>query len=98
MVERRCRYCPQVFQLSKFQPRQAVCSGAECQRKRRTEYHRGKMAADSEYRGVCRDSRRKWRARHPGHGKQYRENHPEATSTTDGSKSSQLSSVANLGD
>ena len=78
MGERRCRYCQQVFQPSKFQPRQAVCSGAGCQRKRRTEYHRGKVAADPEYREVCRDSRQKWRARHPGYWKQYRENHPEA--------------------
>jgi hypothetical protein len=78
MGERRCRYCQQVFQPSKFQPRQAVCSGAECQRKRRTEYHRKKIAADPEYREVCRDSRQKWRALHPGYWKQYRENHPAA--------------------
>lgn len=44
----------------------------------RTEYHREKLAADPEYREVCRDSRRKWRARHPGYWKQYRENHPDA--------------------
>jgi hypothetical protein len=78
MGERRCRYCQQVFQPSKFQPRQAVCSGAECQRRRRTDYHREKIAADPEYGEVCRDSRRKWRASHPGYWKQYRENHPAA--------------------
>jgi len=76
MGERRCRYCQQVFQPSKFQPSQAVCGGAECQRKRRTDYHREKIAADPEYREVCRDSRQKWRTRHPGYWKQYRENHP----------------------
>jgi CRISPR/Cas system-associated endonuclease/helicase Cas3 len=78
MRERRCRYCQQVFQPSKFQPRQTVCSGAECQRKRRTEYHKDKIDADPEYREVCRDSRQKWRARHPSYWKQYREKHPEA--------------------
>ena len=78
MGERRCRYCQQVFQPSKFQPRQAVCSGAECQRKRRIDYHREKIVADPEYREVCRDSRRKWRDRHPDYWKQYREKHPEA--------------------
>lgn len=76
MGERRCRYCQQVFQPSKFQPRQTVCGEAECQRKRRTEYHRKKIAGDPEYREVCRDSRRKWRGRHPEYWKQYRENHP----------------------
>jgi hypothetical protein len=78
MGERRCRYCQQIFQPSKFQPRQTVCSGAECQRRRRTEYHRKKIAADPEYREVCRDSRRKWRTAHSGYWKQYREKHPEA--------------------
>jgi hypothetical protein len=78
MGERRCRYCQQVFQPSKFQRRQTVCGEAGCQRKRRTDYHREKIAADPEYREVCRDSPRKWRARHPGYWKQYRENRPEA--------------------
>ena len=36
MDERRCLYCQQIFRLSKFQPLQAVCGGAECQRRRRT--------------------------------------------------------------
>ena len=78
MGERRCRYCHQIFQPSKFQPRQTVCSGAACQRNRRTDYHRAKIAADPEYGEVCRDSRRKWRASHPGYWKQYREKHPAA--------------------
>jgi hypothetical protein len=67
MGERRCRYCQEIFQPSKFQPRQAVCSGAGCQRKRRTDYHRKKIATDPEYREVCRDSPRKWRAANPGY-------------------------------
>jgi hypothetical protein len=78
MGERRCRYCQQGFQPSKFQPRQTVCGEAGCQRKRRTDYHRDKIAADPEYREGCRDSPRKWRARHPGYWKQYREKRPEA--------------------
>ena len=78
MGERRCRYCQQVFQQSKFQPRQAVCGETGCQRKRRADYHREKIATDPEYREVCRDSPRKWRIRHPGYWKQYREKCPEA--------------------
>jgi len=76
MGERRCLYCQQIFQPSKFQPRQAVCGGADCQRRRRTEYHRKKLAADPEYRDVCRDSPRKWRSRNPGYWKQYRQKNP----------------------
>jgi hypothetical protein len=78
MGERCCRYCQQVFQLSKFQPRQTVCGGAECQRKRRTDYHRGKIASDPEYREACRDSPRKWRSRNPDYWKRYRLKHPAA--------------------
>jgi hypothetical protein len=76
MGERRCRYCQQVFQQSKFQPRQTVCSGTECQRGRRVDYHRNKIAADPEYREVCRDSPRKWRALNPDYWKQYRQKNP----------------------
>jgi hypothetical protein len=78
MGERRCRYCQEIFQPSKFQPRQTVCSRAGCQRKRRTDYHREKIATDPEYREVCRDSPRKWRAANPGYWKRYREKRPEA--------------------
>jgi len=50
MRERRCRYCQKSFQASKFRPLQTVCSEAACQRQRRTDYHRERIAADPEYR------------------------------------------------
>ena len=76
MDERRCLYCQQTFQPSKFQRRQAVCGEAHCQRRRRADYHRAKLAADPEYRDVCRDSPRKWRSRNPDYWKQYRQKNP----------------------
>jgi hypothetical protein len=76
MDERRCRYCQKSFQPSKFQPRQQVCGTPECQRRRRNDYHKERIATDPVYREVCRDSPRKWRARNPGYWKQYREKHP----------------------
>jgi hypothetical protein len=78
MGERRCLYCQQVFQPSKFQLRQTVCDETECQRKRRTDYHRKKIASDPEYREVCRDSPRKWRSQNPEYWKQYRQKCPAA--------------------
>src|SRR5665213_2474368 len=78
MSERRCLYCQQVFQLSKFQLRQAVCGGADCQGRRRADDHRKRLVADPEYRDVCRDSPRKWRSRNPGYWKQYRQKNPAA--------------------
>jgi hypothetical protein len=79
MVERRCRYCQQVFHCSKYQPKQAVCSRPECQRQRRAEYHRAKLASDSEYAESCLESARKWRQDHPDYWKQYRQSHPAST-------------------
>lgn len=76
MVERHCRYCEQVFQPSKFQPGQSVCGSPECQRRRCAETRRQKIASDPEYRQVCQDSCRKWRASHPDYWRQRRENNP----------------------
>jgi hypothetical protein len=78
MIERRCRYCDQNFQPSKYQPGQLVCSQPECQHRRRADYHRQKIAADSVYRQVCRDSPQKWRSRNPDYWRRYREQHPAA--------------------
>jgi hypothetical protein len=78
MLERRCPYCERIFQPSRFQPAQSVCSDSGCQRRRRTDYHRGKIAADTEYRQVCLDSSQKWRSRNPGYWRRYREQHPAA--------------------
>jgi len=55
-----------------------VCGDAACQRRRRNDYHRRKIAADPEYRQVCLDSPQKWRSRNPDYWRQYRERHPEA--------------------
>jgi hypothetical protein len=78
MGERRCRYCQKVFEPSKFQPRQAVCGESGCQQKRRTDYHKEKIASDPEYREGCRDSPRKWRDRNPEYWKHYRQKNPAA--------------------
>ncbi len=79
MVQRPCRFCHCFFGASRFHPEQTVCAAADCQRQRRREYHRRKVAADSVYRQVCNDSSRKWRAANPGYWKRYREAHPDAT-------------------
>lgn len=78
MGERRCRYCGRIFVPSKYRPGQAVCGGSDCQRRRRADYHRQKIAADPEYRQVCLDSPQKWRARNRDYWRRYREQHPAA--------------------
>jgi hypothetical protein len=75
---RCCPYCQQTFQPSPRRPDQVVCSGPECQARRRNEYRRQKRQTDPEYAEVVRDSRRKWRDAHPDYQKKYWQNHPEA--------------------
>jgi len=74
---RRCPYCQQIFQPSNYCPKQRVCSKPECQRCRKTEYHRQKLQTDSEYAEIVRDSQKKWRESHPEYSKRYRQMHPE---------------------
>lgn len=78
MGERRCLYCERAFEPSRFQRRQTVCGEAECQRRRRADYHRAKLARDPEYQEVCRDSRRKWRAGNADYWAEYRRKNPES--------------------
>lgn len=77
MNGRRCRYCQQVFQPASYHPQQRVCSQTACQRQRRRDYQRQKIASDAVYRQVSQESSQKWRRAHPGYWKQYRQRHPE---------------------
>jgi hypothetical protein len=75
---RCCPFCQCSFWPSVFRPQQVVCSKPECQRQRRTNYHRHKLRTDSEYRQVARDSQRKWRQAHPDYLRHYFAQHAEA--------------------
>ncbi|MFQ5796760.1 MAG: hypothetical protein ACE5JP_17155 [Candidatus Bipolaricaulia bacterium] len=79
-IEPQCPYCQKCFIPSRYRPQQRVCSRGECQRRRRSDYHRQKLVSDPEYGLVCRDSRQKWRARNPGYQARYRQTHPEYVS------------------
>ena len=78
MMEHLCRYCRQLFTPSPYHPQQTVCNQPSCQRQRRRDYHRQKIASDPIYRQVCLESPRKWREAHPGYWKHYRRDHPQA--------------------
>jgi hypothetical protein len=68
-----CPYCNEQFVPSPFHPNQKVCLSPECQRRRRTDYHRQKVTTDSEYRLTCAESRKKWRESNPDYQSQYRD-------------------------
>ena len=72
MSPRRCPYCHEGFEPSRYRPDQVVCSRPDCQRKRRTAYHRRKVLGDPDYRAQCRDSQKKWRDANPSYDRDYR--------------------------
>jgi len=78
MSDRHCRYCQQVFQPSPYHPDQFACRQADCQRRRRREYHRQKIASDPVYRQTCLESAHQWREEHRGYWKRYRQTHSRA--------------------
>jgi hypothetical protein len=77
-TSRCCPYCQRWFVPSVYRPQQAVCSQAECQQRRRRDYHRQKLASDAVYRKVAQESQKQWRDEHPDYLRQYRAQHPEA--------------------
>jgi len=76
--DRRCCYCQHSFEPSKYRPDQRVCSQTDCQRRRRTDDHRQRLATDSDYAQSVRESRKKWRQAHPEYPRQYRQKCPAA--------------------
>ena len=79
MTESRCcPYCQRSFHPSPYRLQQRVCSQPECQRHRRSDYHRCKIQADPVYAQVVLDSRKQWRAEHADYQKTYWRTHPEA--------------------
>jgi hypothetical protein len=70
-----CAYCHKTFNPSPFHPKQTVCTSPDCQRRRRSDSHRKRIATDSDYRQACLESRKKWRDNHPGYQRSYRSKH-----------------------
>ena len=74
---RRCPYCQSSFLSSAYCAQQSVCSRPECQRRRRSDYHRKKLATDTEYFQVVRDSQKQWWDEHPDYQKQHLQKNPQ---------------------
>jgi hypothetical protein len=72
-----CPYCLEPFDPSLFHPKQTVCFSPECQRRRQSNYHRKKIATDTDYRQTCTESRKKWRDNNPNYQQRYRALHED---------------------
>ena len=58
-----------------------MCSRPDCQRRRRTDYHRKKLATDAEYHQVALESQKQWRDEHPDYQKERRRQNPQAVAS-----------------
>ena len=72
MKRKTCPYCREEFVPSRYHPEQTICSAPECQRRRRTEYHRKRIAEDPSYRDLCAESQTYWREKNPDYSKRRR--------------------------
>ena len=76
--DRTCPYCQSQFKPLRSHPQQVVCSAADCQRRRRNDYHRKKLNKDPLYRALCEDSQKTWKERNPEYMKKYRASQQKA--------------------
>lgn len=77
MKRRKCNHCGRSFVVTSRHPDQTYCSRKECQRARKTDWQRRKLASDEDYRVNQAACWADWASRHPGYWKRYREKHPE---------------------
>jgi hypothetical protein len=73
---RCCPHCQCLFIPSIYRPQQVVCGQPACQRQRRADYRRKKLATDPVYRQVVRESQKQWWDEHPDYQKQRRQQNP----------------------
>ena len=71
MNKKTCPYCKERFLPSRFHPDQRICSSANCQRRRRADYHQRKVDEDPAYQEQCRASKKNWRDDNPNYMKRY---------------------------
>jgi hypothetical protein len=77
-VQPVCPSCHEPFAPHRHVPDQRYCSDPECQRARKRDWERSKLADDPDYRATRADAQRAWLDSRPTYWSEYRANHPEA--------------------
>ncbi|MCY1537358.1 hypothetical protein D9M68_728490 [compost metagenome] len=75
-IVRQCQACGLPFEVRPQTPGQRFCPAPECQRRRRREWQRRRLATDADYRENQAQAQRSWVAGHPEYWREYRELHP----------------------
>ena len=77
MKRSKCRHCGRWFVVTSRHPGQKYCCRKGCQKARKNDWQRRKLASDEDYQLNQSDCRANWAEKNPGYWKQYREKHPK---------------------
>ena len=69
----RCTHCRRHFLPDPRVKTQRFCSNKVCQRARKAQWQRAKLATDPDYRANQRDCQQHWQHQHPPYWRQYRQ-------------------------
>lgn len=78
-MQRRCKHCGDWFTPRSNVAHQRYCPKVECQKARKNQWRKRKLATDPDYRLNQYDAQKRWRKRHPEYWRGYRATHPEYT-------------------
>jgi hypothetical protein len=68
----RCGHCRRLFLPNPRVKTQRFCAARPCQRARKAQWQRAKMATDPDYQANQRDGQSAWQKNHPDYWRQYR--------------------------
>jgi hypothetical protein len=69
-------HCSRILDPDPRVKNQRYCGEKDCQRARKRQWQKDKLAADPDYRANQRDCQIEWHRQHPGYYKKYRQEHP----------------------
>ena len=69
----RCVHCRRRFVPNPRAKTQQFCANKTCQRARKAQWQRDKMATDPDYRANQRDCQQRWQQQHPQYWRAYRQ-------------------------
>jgi hypothetical protein len=78
-MEKRCLCCKRLIIVHPAVADQRYCSDPECQKARKRNWQKEKLAKDPDYRANQADAQRQWRSRNRGYWREYRSKHPAYT-------------------
>ena len=69
-------HCRRLFNANPRVKNQRYCGEKDCQRTRKCEWQKQKLADDPDYKANQRDCQREWRRLRPEYYRKYRQDHP----------------------